>query len=528
MFYFNGISQGLYNNSAVIFGNSGSVIYVDGDNGHYTSVSTSTVNGFLNTTATITVMGNWINNCSYNRNIANQSTVILAGNITQLITGSMSTRFTNLSLRGNGLKKLDLNTNLTGVLSLGSSTLMLNANTLFIENNRRTAITFSAGGYIESETYTCTSGICNSTGTINWSCTRSGETPKIFPFGANGSFLPVTVVMTPTNQTFSTLEVSTRDTYTVSGLVTDKRSNSPYEPPVTNLDWVDGTGGSSDRSITGVLDRWWTIKPSSSFTADITFTYRSSENTTSSPSSNIGAQYWNTSTSSWLPNHNVLGEVPGVTSGTGTVTAPGLTFSAGTKVPFILSSKAVALPIELIDFSGKCIQKELVLDWCTASEKNNHFFTVEHSLDGVNFSSMGRIYGNGTTGEKHCYQFITNALGELNYYRLKQTDYDGSISYSKIIVLKSCQGNANQVIIAHEGKKQLSLIINSISNQTFQLKLHNTLGQIIEEKTIEIKEGYNNLPVNFENLSNAIYYVSIYNGVEKLISKQIVVSDFSR
>ena len=478
----------------------------------------------------LTVFGDWINSTSTNTIITIDSPlfggkVVLGGNSQQYIRGS-ETIFDYLDLNGSGVKTMNVNTTVAGVLAIGNSTLELNKNILTVLNTATSAIT-SNGGYIESEStsgYTGTKPVyLGNPSVIVW---NGQNMPKIFPFGVNGKSLPVTISSLSTNSASTfTFVISTRksDIY-----------NNDYDEPAENLDWNDGTNGANsplyNRGQTGVIDRWWNmtvLTPTtvSTVTTSVIFSYASEENTITT-AGNIGAQYW--LNNSWNPNHIVLGSTSLSTNSVGTVSASNFTLATNQKIPFVLSSEAVALPIELIDFRGQCVNKEIVFDWCTASEKNNHYFTLEYSPDGINFSGIGRVYGNGTTGEKHCYQFIANALGELNYYRLKQTDYDGTTSYSKIIALKSCQENTNQIIIAHEGKKDIALIINSLSNQTFQLKLYNSLGQIIEETSIEIKEGYNNLPVNFENLSNAIYYVSIYNGVEKLVSKQIVVSDFNR
>jgi hypothetical protein len=93
-----------------------------------------------------------------------------------------------------------------------------------------------------------------------------------------------------------------------------------------------------------------------------------------------------------------------------------------------------AAPVELIFFKGKFENEEVMLSWQTASEQENSFFEVEHSLDGKNFKTLGRVTGNGTTMTLSDYQFIhsTPSIG-ANYYRLRQVDTDGTFAYSNIV-----------------------------------------------------------------------------------------------
>lgn len=75
-----------------------------------------------------------------------------------------------------------------------------------------------------------------------------------------------------------------------------------------------------------------------------------------------------------------------------------------------------------------------IIEWRTATEKNNSGFVVERSFDGVQFDSIGYVAGNGTTLLSQAYDFVDAwPGGGWNYYRLKQIDYDKAFEYSKII-----------------------------------------------------------------------------------------------
>jgi len=94
-----------------------------------------------------------------------------------------------------------------------------------------------------------------------------------------------------------------------------------------------------------------------------------------------------------------------------------------------------ALPIELLYFSGdKQACNQNLLAWATATESNNNYFQLERSINGVEFITLGKIPGAGTSLETKQYKYVdTKPESGLNYYRLTQVDYDGTATQSHII-----------------------------------------------------------------------------------------------
>jgi hypothetical protein len=88
----------------------------------------------------------------------------------------------------------------------------------------------------------------------------------------------------------------------------------------------------------------------------------------------------------------------------------------------------IALPIELMSFSGEHIQNYNNLVWESASENNNDYFTLERSDDGHEWIEIDRIngVGNSTTLTSYSYQDYDYVNNKINYYRLSQTDFDGT------------------------------------------------------------------------------------------------------
>lgn len=83
------------------------------------------------------------------------------------------------------------------------------------------------------------------------------------------------------------------------------------------------------------------------------------------------------------------------------------------------------LPIELIYFTVSLVDDKPVLEWKTATESNNHYFTIERSGEDLNFIEVAQITGAGDSKESLTYQWTDNDnVSGVQYYRLSQTDYD--------------------------------------------------------------------------------------------------------
>ncbi len=100
------------------------------------------------------------------------------------------------------------------------------------------------------------------------------------------------------------------------------------------------------------------------------------------------------------------------------------------------------LDVELINFSGTAESAGNLLTWTTANEFENDFFTLERAVDGINFSSINVIAGQGTVATISSYSFLdVDATNGISYYRLSQTDMDGSTLVLGVVsVLRSSNG----------------------------------------------------------------------------------------
>ncbi|MBK8339861.1 MAG: hypothetical protein IPK99_07610 [Flavobacteriales bacterium] len=104
-----------------------------------------------------------------------------------------------------------------------------------------------------------------------------------------------------------------------------------------------------------------------------------------------------------------------------------------------ISCIPVLLPVELISFTAYCRDNEVNLQWSTASERDNDHFAIERSADGYAWETIGWVPGAGNAQHTIQYSFSDAGVTDaLNYYRLGQTDFDGTITYSSVVAVSPC------------------------------------------------------------------------------------------
>lgn len=183
------------------------------------------------------------------------------------------------------------------------------------------------------------------------------------------------------------------------------------------------------------------------------------------------------------------------------------------------------LPIELLSFDGQCIDNVTNLNWSTASEINNDFFTVEQStnLDQWNIITQQKGAGNSTSTNNYHYKHTNDAStidANVYYYRLKQTDYDGGFTYSDIISINNCNKtmSKNNVIYNNpviDGKLKISLV-NATTAHT--ICIYNALGQCVYKNN-----GIENL-IDVSNFQSGMYILNVYSNGESISSKLIITT----
>ena len=176
------------------------------------------------------------------------------------------------------------------------------------------------------------------------------------------------------------------------------------------------------------------------------------------------------------------------------------------------------LPVSLLSFKAFNKGNKNVIEWVTASEVNNDFFTIEKSTDAVNFEEVKIVKGAGNSNNYEYYSsFDYEPLNAVNYYRLKQTDFDGKSYYPSLIVAVNNTNNLDLFNFSvfpnpNNGKEmRVSIIEQKYNNITITIRdIH---GRELYVKPIDIEKNTNNsIPISLDNkLSSGLYLISVSN-----------------
>lgn len=394
-----------------------------------TSGTTITVEGglLLNASAVITnagdlrVQGDWTNNSGgTGLAITSPGNVVLYGG-SQIIAGTSVTDFRHLVISGgNKVQQQDAVVGTPvqndGTVDLNGAILVLNGRTFTVFNPAGTAV--SGSGSVRSETTDLLSR-------FQWALGNDVTGHRI-PFSTAGG-VSFQFTLTPSAPFAANTLVSVA-TYPTAP------NNTPF-PVTVNQQVLHVAGATIPDNSPNTVDRFWLVDlPNGNFTGSMLLSFTPAEDPLFGPG-NVRAQRWLESGATWQ-----YPPLPGQTNpGAREVLVPNVLFSNAITPQnehiWALAYDNTPLPVELLTFSATAIDNHMVrCDWTTAIELNNDFFTVERSPDGLRFEEVGNVPGASNSVIPLVYAFDDpHPYPGLSYYRLRQTDLDGTVSWSEAV-----------------------------------------------------------------------------------------------
>jgi hypothetical protein len=184
------------------------------------------------------------------------------------------------------------------------------------------------------------------------------------------------------------------------------------------------------------------------------------------------------------------------------------TFYIGTK-----NLTTSPLPIELIYFDANCADRKVIINWATASENNNDFFTLEQTNDGILFQEIGIFQGAGNSSQTINYSFTdTDPFQGVNYYRLKQTDFNGMEESFDIVPVDCIDNNVpNMTIYPNPAEENITIDLNiEVQDDESYVAFFDVRGTVI--KKIKCVKGVTQLMyININKLESGCYIVRLFN-----------------
>jgi hypothetical protein len=438
--------------------------------------------------STINVTGSWLNNIGAPFNYGT-STVVFSGASPQTITRSTSIgeTFYNLTVNNAAGVTCAKPVLINGLLTLSNGLVATTSTNLLSMAAGSTTSLGTASSYVN--------------GPMAYAVAATGSTSINFPIGKSTSWRPVGLTVTQSS--------STSASYTTEMFNTSAKGLAYTLPgTIANVSAV----------------RYWQIDrvgPANITAASVTLYFKTTGITDAVTDPNyLKIVKTNGATAAWI-------DAGGIGSGSGngfiTSTTP---FTQFGKFTFGNATGGTnPLPIELVSFTATPQKDQVHLDWITMTETNNDYFTVEKSTDGVTFRAFAKVTGAGNSTSERDYAAIDKTpISGLNYYRLKQTDYNGEFTYSKMVTVNFDDPKLAVTVYPNPViGSEIKLSVSGNEGDQVDVVLTDVIGKMYYNKTITLGTGCNQIRINRDNAMPAGVYFVVARSGNKMFTQRIVV-----
>jgi hypothetical protein len=476
-------SNGLISGSAKFLLNSGATLYIG-------SVDGISVNG---ATGNIQVTGT--------RTYSNGANYVYNGTAAQ-VTGTGLSQHTpaNLTINNSTGVQLSAAATVSGTLTMNAGNFDLSGFQLTLGTGTGTPGTlFYTSGFIFDGTFTrWVSATAAAMGGI-----ASNELGH-FPMGTSaGDYRPLWITYTANLATGGTVSVTHTPTYPTGSIAAAQVDGS----------WAGGT------TLQGVSNSLWNITTANGFAfSGLTGIMRyGGEGFGSFTLTDLDASLTASVTGTYSASTSVNVSLEVNRTGLATTDlVAGNDWRIGTN-----NISGSPLPIELISFNAISNNNLVDLNWITASETNNDYFSIEKSHDGLSFENIGNVAGAGNSNTTLHYSYIDNdPFNNISYYRLKQTDFNGKFTYSGIVSVSGSKEDNLSMKVSQSTNNGINLFVTSASSSTVVLSIFDLSGRIIFNKSINIID--NQLILSPDMFSSGIYIFRLQSENKDIIQKIMI------
>jgi hypothetical protein len=162
------------------------------------------------------------------------------------------------------------------------------------------------------------------------------------------------------------------------------------------------------------------------------------------------------------------------------------------------------------------------INWATASELYNDYFTIQKSSDGLDYNDLTIVKGAGNSNNILNYSTIdNNVVSDITYYRLSQTDYDGKTTVYPAKSV-SCSDNSGYINV-YVSNDAIVADIYTLSQESYQIRVFDATGKQLMSTNYSLNKGYNHLQIDSKNWAKGLYIVDIQDKdihISKKVLKQ--------
>lgn len=198
-------------------------------------------------------------------------------------------------------------------------------------------------------------------------------------------------------------------------------------------------------------------------------------------------------------------------------------------VPFFMNASVIYSE----EINAEELQIGIMLKWSTKTEMNNQMYVIQRSADGQKYEDIGSVEGKGNRNIESNYQYLDLNVGDTKmFYRLRQFDFDGTFTYSKMVVVQ--RENENNFLITKMNTTNIldffEISVFSSEDLSLTYTLDNLKNEIVKEGEIEITEGDNPISIFMNDLKEGNYKFVLSSGTEKeeLVIRKITEEELKR
>ena len=346
---------------------------------------------------------------------------------------------------------------------------------------------------------------------VNGPIKKIGNTGFVFPVGKSGTGYQAIEISAPSSAT---------DAFTAEYMRADATS-------------AVGSAKSMPLTIVSKCEYWQLDRTTGTSTVDVTIYGNSHSGCITSTNANyftgnsaslndLRLAHWDGSQWEVAPSSgtSVSGTSPNIT-----LTAT----SVSSYSPFTFGSVGFnPLPVKLTKFVVSNDGSSGILDWNTATEINNERFDIERSIDGINFFVIGSQKGQGNSTSNKSYTFIDLNSAEqgsnIVFYRLKQFDFNGKYSYSKIehTQFNSSTSLSQYKVSPNPINQFMSLSFTLKAAETVTIEISDCIGNVIYREEVAGRAGINQIQINTSSFAKGIYLMKLMNSSAKSSVMKII------
>lgn len=181
------------------------------------------------------------------------------------------------------------------------------------------------------------------------------------------------------------------------------------------------------------------------------------------------------------------------------------------------------LPVELLEFQAEAVDaRKVALTWTTVNEINNDYFEIERSQNGTSFNTIGWVDGAGNSNVILNYNdYDEDPYNGVSYYRLKQTDFDGTYTYSDIrTVVFDDLSFVNMYPNPAEDELQFTVLVSDDAD--LHVNIVDVTGRVIMRQNYWIESGESSIKLDVSNLASGIYTIRVNTNEENHLSKNFI------